>query len=95
MLLYQTTFNNHAEVCIGEEYTKDKKNREQNKDGEDKELCPTWEQGIAWVLRETWSAWGVGEGGPGPPESKKDKQSALSEGGGSMEKEEEGRTSWA
>jgi hypothetical protein len=28
-----------------------------------------------------------GEGGPGPLENKEDKQSALSEGGGSMEKE--------
>jgi hypothetical protein len=37
----------------------------------------------------------VGEGGPGPPESREDKQSTLSEEGGNMEKEEEGRTSWA
>ncbi len=29
------------------------------------------------------------EGGPGPPGSKEDKQSVLSEGGGNMEKEEE------
>jgi hypothetical protein len=36
-----------------------------------------------------------GEVGPGPPESREDKQSALSEGGGNMEKEEKGRTSWA
>jgi hypothetical protein len=34
-----------------------------------------------------------GEGGPGPPERKEDKQSALREGGGNIEKEEEGRTS--
>ncbi len=34
-----------------------------------------------------------GEGGRGPPGSKKDKQSALSEGVGNMGKEEEGRTS--
>jgi hypothetical protein len=32
-----------------------------------------------------------GEGGPGPPESREDKQSTLSEEGGNMEKEEEGR----
>jgi hypothetical protein len=40
----------------------------------------------------------LGEGdevGPGPPESREDKQSTLSEEGGNMEKEEEGRTSWA
>ncbi len=30
-----------------------------------------------------------------PPESKEDKQSVLGEGGGSMKKEEEGRTSRA
>jgi hypothetical protein len=36
---------------------------------------------------------GGGEGGPGPPGSKEDKQSVLSKGGGNMEKEEEGRTS--
>ncbi len=30
----------------------------------------------------------VGEGGPGPPESREDKQSMLSEEGGIMEKEE-------
>ncbi len=34
-----------------------------------------------------------GKGGPSPPGSKEDKQSVLSEGGGNMEKEEEGRTS--
>jgi hypothetical protein len=34
-------------------------------------------------------------GGPSPPGSKEDKQSVLSEGGGNIEKEEEGRTSWA
>jgi hypothetical protein len=33
-----------------------------------------------------------GEGGPSPPGSKEDKQLELSEGGGNMEKEEEGRT---
>ncbi len=37
---------------------------------------------------------GGGEGGHGPPGSKEDKQSALSEGVGNMRKEEEGRTSW-
>ncbi len=36
-----------------------------------------------------------GEGGPGPPESRKDKQSMLSKEGGNMEKEEDGRTSRA
>jgi hypothetical protein len=34
-----------------------------------------------------------GERGPGPPKSREDKQSAFSEGGGNMEKEEEGRIS--
>ncbi len=34
-----------------------------------------------------------GEGGPGPPESKGDKQSVLGEGRGNMEKEEEERAS--
>jgi hypothetical protein len=36
-----------------------------------------------------------GEGRPGPPESREDKQSTLSEEGGNMEKAEEGRTSRA
>ncbi len=36
-----------------------------------------------------------GEGGPGPPEGREDKQSMLSEEGGNMEKEEEGRRSRA
>jgi hypothetical protein len=35
------------------------------------------------------------EGGASPPESKEEKQSVLSEEGGSMEKEEEGRMSRA
>ncbi len=35
------------------------------------------------------------EGGPGPPESRDDKQSMLSEERGNMEKEEERRTSRA
>ncbi len=37
----------------------------------------------------------VSAGGPGPPGSKEDKQSAPSKGGGSLEKEEERRTSRA
>jgi hypothetical protein len=36
-----------------------------------------------------------GEGGPGPPGCRGDKRSALSEEGGNMEKEEEGRRSRA
>jgi hypothetical protein len=35
------------------------------------------------------------EGRPGPPGSREDKQSTLSEEGGNMEKEEEGRVSQA
>ncbi len=33
-----------------------------------------------------------GEGGPGPPKCRGNKQSTLSEEGGNMEKEEEGRS---
>jgi hypothetical protein len=37
----------------------------------------------------------VGEGGPGPPSTDKDKQSTPNKEGGNMEQEEEGRTSQA
>ncbi len=36
-----------------------------------------------------------GDGGPGPPDKKQDKQSSPSEEGGNMEQEEEGRKSQA
>ncbi len=36
-----------------------------------------------------------GDGGPGPPEGREDKRSTLIEEGGSMKKEEEGRSSRA
>jgi hypothetical protein len=34
-------------------------------------LCPTWERGIAWCLREMGSAWGRGvREGPAPHEAR-------------------------
>ncbi len=58
-------------------------------------MCPTWERGVAWDLREMGSAWGRGvREGPAPPESTEDKQSVLNEGIGNMEKEEEEWSSW-
>ncbi len=59
-------------------------------------MSPTWEQGVAWDLREMGSAWGRGvREGPTPPGNKDDKQSVLSEGRGNIEKEEEERASRA
>ncbi len=53
-------------------------------------MCPTWERGIAWDLREIGSAWGRGvREGLAPPGSQEDKQSVLCEGRDNMEKEEE------
>jgi hypothetical protein len=35
-------------------------------------MCPTWEQGVAWDLREMGSAWGRGvREGPAPQEARK------------------------
>jgi hypothetical protein len=39
--------------------------------------------------------WEGGKGGPGPLESREEKQSMLNEEGDNMEKEEEGRANWA
>jgi hypothetical protein len=51
-------------------------------------MCPTCQRGFAWDLKEMGSAWGRGvREGPAPPGSSEDKQSALSEGRGNMEKE--------
>ncbi len=58
-------------------------------------MCPKWEGGIAWDLREMGSALGRGARVGPAPRMQEDKQSTLSEEGGNMEKEEEGRRSWA
>jgi hypothetical protein len=50
-------------------------------------LCPTWEQGVAWVLRKNGVSLGKeGKGGPGPPRSEGDKQSVLNKGRDNMER---------
>ncbi len=59
-------------------------------------LCPTWDQGVAWVLRKNGVSLGKeGKGGPGPPRSKGDKQSVLNEGRDNMDKDKEEQASRA
>ncbi len=59
-------------------------------------MCPKWERGIVWALREMGSAQGRGvREGPGSPRSEEDKQSVLNEDRDNMDKDEEERASRA